>query len=155
MPSSPATTRGFFPTQCVQRDGIRCRAAGHGDQTAWLGWKDSNSEMSTQIISSKDRTDCGNPSEFWLWRLFAFELRSRQGCWPVFLASLFSTTAATILLGLLPPYESWSVAAPLLLVSLRLIQGICLGGELPGALTYAVEAAPNGWGLPALSSSCA
>jgi hypothetical protein len=29
----------------------------HRDQTAWLGWEDSNSEMSTQIISLKDRID--------------------------------------------------------------------------------------------------
>src|SRR5438034_6839858 len=29
----------------------------HGDRTAWLGWEDSNSEMSTQIIPLKDRID--------------------------------------------------------------------------------------------------
>jgi hypothetical protein len=43
--------------------------------TAWLGWEDSNSEMSPQIIPLKDHTDCGDPAEFWLWSLFAFELR--------------------------------------------------------------------------------
>ena len=74
-------------------------------------------------------------------------LGDRHGRRPVFLGSLFSTTAATILIGLLPSYESWGVAAPLLLVSLRLLQGICLGGELPGALTYAAEAAPQRAGL--------
>ena len=74
-------------------------------------------------------------------------LGDRYGRRPVFLGSLFTTTAATILIGLLPSYESWGVAAPLLLVLLRLIQGICLGGELPGALTYAVEAAPQRAGL--------
>ncbi len=67
----------------------------------------------------------------------------RYGRRPVFLGSLFATTTATILIGLLPSYESWGLAAPLLLIALRLIQGICLGGELPGALTYAVEAAPE------------
>jgi MFS transporter, MHS family, proline/betaine transporter len=74
-------------------------------------------------------------------------LGDRYGRRPVFLGSLFTTTAATILIGLLPSYESWGVAAPLLLVLLRLVQGICLGGELPGALTYAVEAAPQRAGL--------
>jgi len=74
-------------------------------------------------------------------------LGDRFGRRPVFLGSLFATTAATILIGLLPSYASWGLAAPLLLVGLRLVQGICLGGELPGALTYAVEAAPQRAGL--------
>jgi len=74
-------------------------------------------------------------------------LGDRHGRRPVFLASLFATTAATILIGLLPSYEAWGVAAPLLLILLRLVQGMCLGGELPGALTYAVEAAPQRAGL--------
>jgi MFS transporter, MHS family, proline/betaine transporter len=74
-------------------------------------------------------------------------LGDRYGRRPVFLASLFCTTAATIVMGVLPSYDSWGLAAPVLLVSLRLVQGICLGGELPGALTYAVEAAPQRAGL--------
>jgi MHS family proline/betaine transporter-like MFS transporter len=74
-------------------------------------------------------------------------LGDRFGRRPVFLGSLFCTTVATILIGLLPSYQSWGLAAPLLLVTLRLVQGICLGGELPGALTYAVEAAPERSGL--------
>jgi MFS transporter, MHS family, proline/betaine transporter len=74
-------------------------------------------------------------------------LGDRVGRRPVFLGSLFATTAATILIGLLPSYATWGLAAPLLLVGLRLVQGVCLGGELPGALTYAVEAAPQRSGL--------
>src|SRR5271165_1263740 len=74
-------------------------------------------------------------------------LGDRYGRRPVFLGSLFCMTAATILVGLLPPYAVWGLAAPLLLVGLRLIQGMCLGGELPGALTYAIEAAPRRAGL--------
>lgn len=74
-------------------------------------------------------------------------LGDRYGRHPVFLGSLFVTTAATILIGILPSYETWGLAAPVLLVTLRLAQGICLGGELPGALTYAVEAAPQRSGL--------
>jgi MFS family permease len=74
-------------------------------------------------------------------------LGDRFGRRPVFLGSLFCTTVATILIGLLPSYQSWGLAAPLLLVTLRLVQGICVGGELPGAPTYAVEAAPERSGL--------
>jgi hypothetical protein len=43
--------------------------------TAWLGMKDSNSEMSSQIIPLKARADSRDPTEFRSQRLFAFELR--------------------------------------------------------------------------------
>ncbi|MFG1189724.1 MFS transporter [Xanthobacter sp. YC-JY1] len=74
-------------------------------------------------------------------------LGDRYGRRPVFIGSLGLTTLATIAIGLLPNYQSWGIAAPLLLVAFRLVQGICLGGELPGAVTYAVEAAPARAGL--------
>ena len=74
-------------------------------------------------------------------------LGDRYGRRPVFIASLGLTTLATIAIGLLPSYATWGIAAPLLLVAFRLVQGICLGGELPGAVTYAVEAAPRRAGL--------
>ncbi|BAF88877.1 permeases of the major facilitator superfamily [Azorhizobium caulinodans ORS 571] len=74
-------------------------------------------------------------------------LGDRYGRRPVFIASLGLTTLATIAIGLLPGYDRWGIAAPLLLVAFRLVQGVCLGGELPGAVTYAVEAAPRRAGL--------
>ncbi|MBN8915489.1 MAG: MFS transporter [Rhizobiales bacterium] len=74
-------------------------------------------------------------------------LGDRYGRRPVFIGSLGLTTLATIAIGLLPNYQSWGIAAPLLLVAFRMVQGICLGGELPGAVTYAVEAAPARAGL--------
>lgn len=74
-------------------------------------------------------------------------LGDRYGRRPVFIGSLGLTTLATIAIGLLPNYQSWGIAAPLLLVAFRLVQGICLGGELPGAVTYAVEVAPARAGL--------
>src|SRR5689334_4785491 len=52
-------------------------------------------------------------------------------------------SAATLGMGLVPPYAQIGVAASILMVTLRLIQGFCLGGELPGALTYVVETAPR------------
>jgi MHS family proline/betaine transporter-like MFS transporter len=61
----------------------------------------------------------------------------------VFLLSLFVMSAATLGMGLVPPYAQWGVAASALVVLLRLAQGFCLGGELPGALTYVVETAPR------------
>jgi MFS family permease len=46
-------------------------------------------------------------------------------------------------MGLLPTYSQWGAGAPLLLLVLRLVQGFCLGGEIPGAITYAVETMPR------------
>jgi MFS family permease len=46
-------------------------------------------------------------------------------------------------IGLLPTYADIGSAAPVLLLALRLIQGFCVGGELPGAVTYVVETAPE------------
>jgi predicted MFS family arabinose efflux permease len=46
-------------------------------------------------------------------------------------------------MGLVPTFATWGVAASVLMVVLRVLQGFCLGGELPGALTYVVETAPR------------
>lgn len=67
----------------------------------------------------------------------------RYGRREVFLWSVFVMSAATLGMGLVPTYAAWGVGASVLMVSLRLIQGFCLGGELPGALTYVVETAPR------------
>src|SRR5436190_22904665 len=44
---------------------------------------------------------------------------------------------------LVPSYAQWGVAASATMVALRIVQGFCLGGELPGALTYVVETTPR------------
>jgi MHS family proline/betaine transporter-like MFS transporter len=67
----------------------------------------------------------------------------RYGRRAVFLWSVFIMSGATLGMGLVPSYAQWGVAASALMVILRLIQGFCLGGELPGALTYVVETAPR------------
>lgn len=67
----------------------------------------------------------------------------RYGRRRVFLWSVFVMSGATLGMGLVPSYASWGVWASALMVALRLLQGFCLGGELPGALTYVVETAPR------------
>jgi MFS transporter, MHS family, proline/betaine transporter len=67
----------------------------------------------------------------------------RYGRRIVFLASIFAMSGATLAMGLVPPFRAWGAGASMTMVVLRLLQGFCLGGELPGALTYVVETAPR------------
>lgn len=60
-----------------------------------------------------------------------------------FLVTMGLMGLSTFIVGLLPSYASIGVAAPILLVLMRLIQGLALGGEYGGAATYVAEHAPN------------
>ncbi|MEM6460379.1 MAG: MFS transporter [Pseudomonadota bacterium] len=59
---------------------------------------------------------------------------------PVMVLSVVLMVIPTILLGLLPTYETWGLWAPLCLVLIRLVQGFSVGGEFSGSVTYLVEA---------------
>jgi MFS family permease len=61
-----------------------------------------------------------------------------------FLITMSIMGGATFLVGLLPSYATAGVAAPVMLVVLRLLQGLALGGEYGGAATYVAEHAPQG-----------
>src|SRR5436305_1733525 len=60
-----------------------------------------------------------------------------------FMVTIIVMGASTVLVGCLPTYASIGVLAPILLVSLRLLQGLALGGEYGGAATYVAEHAPE------------
>jgi len=59
-----------------------------------------------------------------------------------FLATILIMGLSTFLVGLLPGYQSWGVAAPIILIALRMAQGLALGGEYGGAAVYVAEHAP-------------
>lgn len=61
-----------------------------------------------------------------------------------FMATLVLMGGATFLIGCIPSYESIGFIAPLLVLILRLLQGLALGGEYGGAATYVAEHAPDG-----------
>ena len=61
-----------------------------------------------------------------------------------FLITIVIMGVSTFLVGVLPTYETIGIAAPVILVILRCLQGLALGGEYGGAATYVAEHAPMG-----------
>ena len=61
-----------------------------------------------------------------------------------FLVTILIMGLSTFIVGVLPNYASIGVAAPVILIVLRLLQGLALGGEYGGAATYVAEHAPHG-----------
>src|SRR5215475_6251437 len=60
-----------------------------------------------------------------------------------FLVTMATMGLGTALIGLLPTYAGWGLTATVLLVVLRLLQGLALGGEYGGAATYVAEHVPD------------
>jgi MFS family permease len=60
-----------------------------------------------------------------------------------FLVTILIMGLSTFIVGLLPGYASIGIAAPVILISLRILQGLALGGEYGGAATYVAEHAPH------------
>src|SRR5215203_4904749 len=60
-----------------------------------------------------------------------------------FLVTIVVMGLATVLVGFMPTYATMGFVAPLILVTLRLAQGLALGGEYGGAATYVAEHAPD------------
>lgn len=61
-----------------------------------------------------------------------------------FLVTILIMGLSTFIVGILPNYASIGAAAPVILIALRLLQGLALGGEYGGAATYVAEHAPHG-----------
>lgn len=69
-------------------------------------------------------------------------LGDRIGRRPTLIMSVVLIGTATALIGMLPDFATIGIAAPIMLVLLRLLQGVAVGGEWSGAMTIAVEHAP-------------
>ncbi|MGV7206435.1 MFS transporter [Oxalobacteraceae bacterium A2-2] len=61
-----------------------------------------------------------------------------------FLITILIMGGSTFVVGLLPGHQQIGIAAPIILVTLRILQGLALGGEYGGAATYVAEHAPEG-----------
>ena len=75
--------------------------------------------------------------------MFFSHIGDRIGRRKVLITTILMMSGATVGIGLLPTYAQVGVLAPILLLLMRIIQGFCLGGELPGAISYVVETAPR------------
>lgn len=63
----------------------------------------------------------------------------RYGRKIVFMVTVATMSGSTLAIGLLPTYATAGIAATIALLVLRILQGLCIGGELPGAITFVVE----------------
>lgn len=73
----------------------------------------------------------------------------------MFTLSVFLMAVPTLIIGLLPTYASIGIAAPVLLLLMRVLQGAAIGGEMPGAWVFVAEHAPEkryGFAIGALTS---
>jgi MFS family permease len=61
-----------------------------------------------------------------------------------FLVTILIMGGSTFIVGILPNYNTIGIAAPIILIALRMLQGLALGGEYGGAATYVAEHAPHG-----------
>jgi len=122
-------------------------------------WYDFYLYGSLAAIISKQFFSGVNPTAAFIFALLAFaagfavrpfgaiifgRLGDMVGRKYTFLITILIMGTSTFVVGLLPSYESIGVAAPIILIGLRLLQGLALGGEYGGAATYVAEHAPQG-----------
>ena len=73
----------------------------------------------------------------------------------MFALSIFLMAVPTLAIGLLPTYATIGIAAPLLLLLMRILQGVAIGGEVPGAWVFVAEHVPEqrfGFGIGTLTA---
>ncbi|WP_374384952.1 MFS transporter [Dongia sp.] len=122
-------------------------------------WYDFYLYGSLAAIISKQFFSGVNPTAAFIFALMAFaagfavrpfgaivfgRLGDMVGRKYTFLITISIMGVSTFIVGLLPSYASIGIAAPIILVALRLLQGLALGGEYGGAATYVAEHAPAG-----------
>ena len=122
-------------------------------------WYDFYLYGSLAIILSRQFFSGVNPTTGMIFTLLAFaagffvrpfgaaffgSLGDRIGRKYTFLVTIIIMGVSTFLVGVLPSYATIGIAAPIMLIALRLAQGLAMGGEYGGAATYVAEHAPPG-----------
>jgi MFS family permease len=149
------TTAGFTPMQAhEERKVIFASSLG-----TVFEWYDFYLYGSLAAIIAKQFFSGVNPTAAYIFALLAFaagfavrpfgaiifgRLGDLVGRKYTFLITITIMGLSTFIVGLLPAYATIGVTAPVLLIALRLLQGLALGGEYGGAATYVAEHAPHG-----------
>src|SRR5262250_3063555 len=120
-------------------------------------WYDFYLYGSLAAIISKQFFSGVNPTAAFIFALLAFaagfavrpfgallfgRLGDLVGRKKTFLATIIIMGSSTTLVGVLPNYQSVGIAAPIMLIALRMLQGLAIGGEYGGAVIYLAEHAP-------------
>jgi MFS family permease len=122
-------------------------------------WYDFYLYGSLAAIISKQFFSAANPTAGFIFALLAFaagfavrpfgalvfgRMGDLVGRKYTFLVTILIMGFSTFVVGILPGYATIGIAAPIILILLRLLQGLALGGEYGGAATYVAEHAPQG-----------
>jgi MFS family permease len=153
QPDAPAPARAQHADERTLRRVILASAAG-----TVIEWYDFYIFGTLAAIIATQFYPSGNPTVNFLQTLATFgvgfavrpfgavvfgRIGDRVGRKYAFLLTLLIMGAATAAIGVLPGYGTIGIAAPILLVLLRALQGLALGGEYGGAATYVAEHAPD------------
>ena len=151
-----ATTTAEFPPTAVREERKVIFASSLGTVFEWY---DFYLYGSLAAIIAKQFFSGVNPTAGFIFALLSFaagfavrpfgaivfgRLGDLVGRKYTFLITITIMGLSTFLVGLLPSYAAIGVTAPVILIGLRLLQGLALGGEYGGAATYVAEHAPHG-----------
>jgi MFS family permease len=150
MATAPSTSRGLTPEE---RKVIFASSLG-----TVFEWYDFYLYGSLAAIIAKQFFAGTDPNTAFIFALLAFaagfivrpfgalvfgRLGDMIGRKYTFLITIVIMGSSTFIVGILPNYNSIGVAAPVILITLRILQGLALGGEYGGAATYVAEHAPD------------
>ncbi len=156
MNDTAAPTDGGTQSPLARRDGLVITAASVGTV---IEWYDFYLYGSLAAIITVQFFSGVNETTGFIFALMAFaagfavrplgaivfgRLGDLWGRKNTFLVTMVLMGMSTFMVGVLPSYAAIGVAAPVILVLMRLIQGLALGGEYGGAATYVAEHAPAG-----------
>jgi MFS family permease len=165
-PARPAYAGTYSPAGAAAAGGVAELSSGEVRRVIFassLGtvfeWYDFYLYGSLAAIISKQFFSGVNPTAAFIFALMAFaagfavrpfgaivfgRIGDLVGRKYTFLVTIVIMGLSTFVVGVLPNYATIGIAAPVILVGLRLLQGLALGGEYGGAATYVAEHAPNG-----------
>jgi len=165
-PARPAYAGAYSPAGAAAAGGVAELSSGEVRRVIFassLGtvfeWYDFYLYGSLAAIISKQFFSGVNPTAAFIFALMAFaagfavrpfgaivfgRIGDLVGRKYTFLVTIVIMGLSTFVVGVLPNYATIGIAAPVILVGLRLLQGLALGGEYGGAATYVAEHAPNG-----------